>query len=189
LTDYIDNAGATQTTNVTILFLSNDTDCPVVNYALKPSTWTESDFFNSTDYTGDDNVDLTDDELVISTITQQETEFLLVAETLSGVLAPKNVEVRILPACTVADQTITLVDSAALEMVHDKSQGVITIVNETILDSLFDVSNADSCLIDNYQVVHAGNSSAIADTDEAYGLFDIANIDGLNILLNTDLAA
>lgn len=188
ITDYIDNTGSTQATNVSSLFLSNDTDCPLIDFKLKPADWNETVGFDSVDYT-DDNVDLTDEEMVTSTITEQTTDFLIVGKTTSGLLTPKDVTVRILPACVPENQTITVVDATALEMTHDKNQGVITIVNETDLDMMFNMSNLDACLIDNYRVVHADNSSEILEGEDAYALFAVDETDGLSILLNTDLAA
>jgi hypothetical protein len=85
-------------------FSTNDTFCPVTEYKLKASTWTDTDGFDSADLTSDNFELVNSTFLDFNSTTAGDTDFKVVITTISSVLLERNVELSV---CSDSDQTIT----------------------------------------------------------------------------------
>jgi hypothetical protein len=158
--------------NMTALFSTNDTDCPVIGFALKAD---DADPDTATDLndTQTANAVIVSTNLVLSGIDPGVVPLFVQGTTVSSNYANQAVELT--NTCDLLSQDIQLAADGSLEYAVDKNQDTIELVSSADLTGAFTLIDDARCIINAYEVYTEVDGALIASGDDLYTVLDIAN--------------
>lgn len=154
------------------LFITNDTDCPVVSYALKLTNldpFTDEDpseidlqYYHIKDIT---NLEITAQDLGIGNYS-----FFVLGKTQAAKYIYKEYELEIDYDCTPTNQDVTLTNDGAHVVEMLKNEGTVNMLTYNQMASLFTLSDTDPvhCPLWRFEIYASDGSTDLASNSELY---------------------